>query len=56
MHNNGWTSYYPGPSCSEVSMSLVNLPLKCQMLIPQIFFVEKVWEAFTLQKLLSFFQ
>ena len=28
--------HYPGPSCSKVSMSLVNLPLKCQMLIPQI--------------------
>ena len=47
------------PGCSELTMSLVNVPLKFQMLISemcQYFFVEKMFEAFEVQKLPSFFQ
>ena len=47
-----------GPSCSKLMTSLVNGLLKFQMLISHIcqyFFVEKMREAFALQKFLSFF-
>ena len=50
-----WTS---GPGCSKLTTSLVNVSLNLQTLISQIcqfFFVEKMWEAFAMQKLLSFF-
>ena len=48
---------FSGPGCSKLMMSLVNVSLKFQTLISQmIFFVEKMCEAFALQKLLSFFQ
>ena len=48
-----------GPGCSKLTTSLVNVSLNFQKLISQIcqyFFVEKMWEAFAVQKLLSFFQ
>ena len=44
--------------CSKLMMSLVNISLKFQTLISNICpvcFVEKMREAFTMQKLLSFF-
>ena len=50
--------YQLGPG-SKLTTSLVNVSLKFQTLISQIsryFFVEKMCEAFALQKLLSFFQ
>ena len=53
-----WSSH-PGPGCSKLTTSLVNETLKFQTLISQIcqyFFYEKMWEAFAVQKLLSFFQ
>ena len=49
----------PGPSCSKITMSLVNNSLKfliewyANMLK---FFAEKMWVAFAVQKLLTFFQ
>ena len=49
----------PGSGCSKLTTALVNVLLKFQMLISEIypyFFIEKIWEAFALQKLLSFFQ
>ena len=48
-----------GPSCSKLTMSLVNETLKFQALISQIcqyFLLKKMKEAFAVQKLLSFFQ
>ena len=48
-----------GPGCSKLTTSLVNSSLKFQTVISQIcqyFFVEKMGEAFAVQKLLSFFQ
>ena len=50
-----------GPSCSKLTMSLVNVSLKFQMLISEIckdFLLKNVRmkEAFAVQKLLSFFQ
>ena len=48
-----------GPGCSKLTTSLVNETLKFQTLISQIcqyFFVEKMRDAFAVQKLLSFFQ
>ena len=50
---------HPGPGCSKLMTSLVNMSLKFQTLISQIsryFFVEKLCEAFALPKLLSFLQ
>ena len=37
----GLQRYKPGPSCSKLAMSLVNVSLKFQSLISYIFFVEK---------------
>ena len=48
-----------GPGCSKLTTLLVNGTLKFPTLISQIcqyFFNEKMWEAFAVQKLLSFFQ
>ena len=48
-----------GPGGSKLTTSLVNVWLNFQMLISQIhryFFVEKMREAFAVQKLLKFFQ
>ena len=47
------------PGCAKLTTSLVNVSLKFQTLISQIcqyFFVEKMREAFAVQKLLSFFR
>ena len=49
----------PGPSCSKLTMSLINDSLKftsSDMQIFWIFFAEKMWVAFAVQKLLTFFQ
>ena len=48
-----------GPSCSKLTMSLVNDSLKfissdTQNMLK--FFAEKMWVAFAVQKLLTFFQ
>ena len=54
-----FSPYQTGPGCSKPTMLLVTVSLKFQMLISQIsryFFVEKMCEAFALQKLHSFFQ
>ena len=52
-----------GPGCSKLPTSLVTVSLKFQVLISisnmpnmPIFSVEKMSEAFAVQKLLSFFQ
>ena len=47
-----------GPGCLKLTTSLVNVSLKFQTNISSkpIFFVEKMCEAFALQKLRSFFQ
>ena len=48
-----------GPGCSKLMTLLVNLTLKFQMLMSQIwqyFLLKKIREAFAVQKLLSFFQ
>ena len=48
-----------GPSCLKLTTSLFNETLKFQTFISQIgqyFFVEKMWEAFAAQKLLSSFK
>ena len=48
----------PGPSCSKLTMSLVNDSLKftsSDTLIWLKFFAEKMWVAFAVQKLLTFF-
>ena len=48
-----------GPSCSKLTTSLVNDSLKFTSNDTQIcwnFFAEKMWVAFALQKLLTFFQ
>ena len=44
----------PGPGCSKLTTSLVNVSLKFQTLISQIcqyFLLKKMWEAFAVQKL-----
>ena len=48
----------PGPGCSKLTTSLVNVSLKFQKLISQIcqYFLLKKCEAFAVQKLLSFCQ
>ena len=49
----------PGPSCSKLTKSLVNMSLKFQMLISQIrqyFLLKKCEKTFAVQKLLTFFQ
>ena len=49
----------PGLGISKLTMLLVNVSLKFQALISEfmpLFFVEKMREAFALQKVLSFFQ
>ena len=51
-----WSS---GPSCSKLTTSLVNNSLKFTSSDTQIcwnFFAEKMWVAFAVQKLLTFFQ
>ena len=51
--------FSPGPGCSKLTMSLVNVSLKFQMLISEIiqyFLFKKMWKVFAVQKLLSFFQ
>ena len=48
-----------GPGCSKLTMSLVNVLLKFQMLISEVcqyFLLRKCEKAFSLQKLLTFFQ
>ena len=48
-----------GPSCSKLTMSLLNDSLKFTSSDAQIcwnFFAEKMWVAFAMQKLLTFFQ
>ena len=48
-----------GPSCSKLTMSLVNDSLKFQMAVLQIqllFFVEKMSESSAVQRILTFFQ
>ena len=51
--------YHSGPGCLKLTTSLVNEMLKFQTVnvskMP-IFYVEKMREAFAVQKLLSFFQ
>ena len=49
--------YQPGPGCSKLTRSLVNVSLKFQTLISQIrqYFLLKKYKKL-LQKLLSFFQ
>ena len=50
--------FIPGPGCSKLTTSLVNVSLKFQMLISQIhqyFLLKKMREAFAVQKLLLFF-
>ena len=51
----GWGS---GPSCSKLTMSLVNIvKIYIQWYANMLkFFAEKMWVAFALQKLLTFFQ
>ena len=47
------------PACSKLTTSLVNVSLKFQMLISEIrhyFLLKKMWAAFAMQKLLTFFQ
>ena len=49
----------PGPGCSKLTTSLVNVWLNFQELISQIcqyFLLKKCEKLFALQKLLSFFQ
>ena len=49
----------PGPSCSKLTMSLVNDSLKFTSSDTQIFWyflLKKMWVAFAVQKLLTFFQ
>ena len=49
----------PGPGCSKLTTSLVNVSLNFQKLISQIcqyFLLKKLKEAFAVQQLLSFFQ
>ena len=48
----------PGPGCSKLTTSLVNILLNFQKLISQIcqYFLLKNGRAFALQKLLSVFQ
>ena len=47
----------PGPSCSKQSMSLFNNSLKFTSSANMLkFFDEKMWVAFAVQKLLTFFQ
>ena len=53
------TSLRPGPGCSKLTTSLVNVSLKFQTLISQIcqyLLFKKMREAFAVQQLLSFFQ
>ena len=50
--------YIPGPSCSKLTMSLVNDSLKFTSSDTQIcwnFLLKKNWVAFAVQKLLTFF-
>ena len=46
----------PGPSCSKLTTSLVNDSLKFTSSDMLKFFAEKMWVAFAVQKLLTFFQ
>ena len=47
-----------GPSCSKLTTSLVNVTLNFKHIIHKntAFFAEKMWGAFAMQKLLTFFQ
>ena len=52
-------NYRSGPGCSKLTMSLVNVSLKISHVNisnTPIFFVEKMREAFAVQKLLLLFQ
>ena len=58
---NAWNDYLlsSGPSCSKLTMSLVNDTLKFSSSDTQIswnFLLKKMWVAFAMQKLLTFFQ
>ena len=64
MHDISGSSLFalpPGSGCSKLATSLVNISLNFQKTLVNfsnmsIFFVEKMEEAFAVQKLLSFFQ
>ena len=48
-----FTDKTPGPDCSKLTTSLVNVSLKFQTLtseIHQYFFIEKNWEVFCIAK------